>query len=133
MDLVALHRPWKRGEVMEVLSQRTLRDSFKDTHEYVSFYVEASTDEVVFDVTWPLDAPPQKLDLTRNGGNRGDRSIPLDRLDKTADGRRRLIERIQDPEIGEKISLFWEWEPRESASTPTETAPTTKKEGEHVA
>ena len=109
IELVSLEKPRKRGEVMEIVSERTLTNSFVDAREYVHVEIKGRTDEVIFHVIWPKGNPPLQLELSRRGGQRTV-GIPLERLKLNSDGRQVLVERICDPEDEEVITLFWDWE-----------------------
>jgi hypothetical protein len=120
IELVSLEHPRQRGEIMEIVGTRKLRDCFTGRREYVNLDVEDPLDEVTFQVNWPQETPPKGITLVRSGGRHRpgqskEEVIPLSRLEMRSDNRKTLVHVVSDPEEGESITLFWEWEPRPSA------------------
>jgi hypothetical protein len=107
--LVALRRPYKLGECMEIVSHRKLKNSFTKTTEYVNLEVESPTEEVEFRLIWPAGSNPREVRLTRERGRSHGAPIAAERLESQPDGRIQLSHTVADPQIGESLTIVWEW------------------------
>jgi hypothetical protein len=107
IDIVSLGRQWKFGELMEVVTRRTLKNSFRDRRsEYVGLEIVGPTDEVEIRIVWPQGVDPRGLRLARQGGP----TVSLERLHRQPDGRMGLDHKIADPHVGETMTLHWGWD-----------------------
>ncbi|HEY4812380.1 MAG TPA: hypothetical protein VIH71_15110 [Solirubrobacteraceae bacterium] len=104
--LISLQRIWRRGEIMAFRSVRELKDHFCEVTEDVTKEVSVQTASVSMRIVWPPGSKPKALWLERSNGQPV--HIPLARL-KHANGRWSYNELVENPRLGEKIILRWDW------------------------
>lgn len=105
--LISLESTFNRGDRLTCWSERELKDFFTDDTEDVSINVEVPTDAMTLVVVWPATRKPRTLTLERS--DRRPDWLDVDRLETLADGRVKLVERVNDPRLGERVMLSWTW------------------------
>ncbi|HEV3318408.1 MAG TPA: hypothetical protein VG053_01580 [Solirubrobacteraceae bacterium] len=104
--IISLQRVWRRGEIMTFESERELGDSFLSADERVSKEISVPTARVSMRVIWPPGRELKGLWLERGEGP------PLNvlgRLKRAPGARISYDEVIQDPKVGERIIVRWNW------------------------
>jgi hypothetical protein len=104
--LISLRRPWKRGEVLSFRSERDLVNYFPGDRETVSKEVAVPTARVRLSVMWPASRKPKALWLERSAT--GPKPVNLLEIRKK-DGRPTYRTTINDPQLGERIIIRWDW------------------------
>ena len=104
--LISLQRVWGKGEIMAFESERELENHFLGSSELVAKEIPVPTARVSMRVIWPLDRKPKALWVERSG--RAPVNISLGRL-KDSEGRWSYEEVVEDPKLGEKIIVRWDW------------------------
>jgi len=104
--LISLQRIWHRGEIMAFRSERELEGHFCEPTEDVMKEVSVETARVSMRIVWPSGSKPKALWLERS--NVQPVNIPSARL-KRVNGRWSYDELVENPRLGEKIILRWEW------------------------
>jgi hypothetical protein len=105
--IISLQRVWHRGEIMLFESERVLADSFLAVKERVSKEVSVPTARVSMRIVWPPGKRPTALWIERSG--KPPKNIPLRNLRRAGRDRHCYEEVLQDPTMGERISLTWDW------------------------
>ncbi len=116
-----LDRPWERGEVMAIETERTLKNSFDhESTEWVQVKIVYPTVRCSLHVVWPPNRPPTYLKLSRaSGAPSVPTVIPLAVLKDAGD--RKVLEAyaVAQPEVGEVITLTWQWGLSERQTQPS--------------
>lgn len=117
--LVSLQGVRGRGEIMMFGSKRTLKNHFLEPQEVVSKEVSVPTSRIRMRVSWPAGRKPTAIWIERTG--KPPTSVGVGRLTRVHDQQRdlrhwrgRMVgwrhdELIQDPKLGERITLRWIW------------------------
>jgi hypothetical protein len=100
--VICLERAWTRGERLRLRYERQLTNSFLAERENVSKQVQSETDRLVMRVAWPAEKPPTAVRLERTTGQNALHP-------KTRQERARIEETIENPRVGEVITISWTW------------------------
>jgi hypothetical protein len=117
--LISLQGVRGRGEIMMLESRRTLRNHFLDSQEVVSKEVSVPTSRVRMCVNWPEGRKPTAIWTQRS--NEPPTSVGVSTLARVHDRQKdwrhwrgrmvgwRYDYLIQDPRLGERITIRWIW------------------------
>jgi hypothetical protein len=114
--LVALDRPRMRDEELDFFIERKVERAFVGNPEQVLIVAYESTSLVRMTVRWPATRPPTEVRFYRRSDAERRKPVVL-RTTKTDDGREQVEIDAQNPSLGERICIEWDWEP----PTPGET------------
>lgn len=105
-SIISLGRPWQLGEELEFTIAETLRDAFVADREDVTVDIAHATDELTIEVTWPDDRGVEEIFVERFG-----RLTPVrsGEILTRSDGRPYYRLRVEQPQLGETISVVWDW------------------------
>jgi hypothetical protein len=107
-SLILLPHPYKRGETQDFTLTREILNGFpNDEDEQVAIEVLEETEHATISVVWPPDKPPTEVRL--QGKRVEAKTIPGDDVPLLADGRRRYSHELIRPNLGDTLTLFWDW------------------------
>jgi hypothetical protein len=104
--LISLGRAWNRGEQLEFTVQARVADSFMEDREDLTVDVTEPMDRLVVSLTWPGDREVENVFVERF---RKMELVEPSNLTATPDGRPWYVRTFDHPEIGETISVVWDW------------------------
>lgn len=101
--LVSLEDIWRRGDCVRWISTRQLEHCFDEATESVSKTILMPTDAIEMRVIWPDSRPPSAVRLRRP-------DVPVTELKpRKSSGRIQVVAFVRSPEVGEVITLQWDW------------------------
>jgi hypothetical protein len=105
-SLISLGRPWNRGEQLEFTIQEGLANAFLGDREDLTVDIKNPTDRLVMTVAWSGERAVEKIFVERYGKLV---SVDVSELKIAPDGRRWYAHVIDQPQLGETISVIWDW------------------------
>jgi len=107
--LVALDRPYGREEELDFFIDRSIEGCFVKTPDRVTVVAYEPTSLVTMTVRWPEGRPPTKVRSYRRTD--AERRKPEVQPIKHKKGRAEVTVKSQDPELGERLVIEWDWDP----------------------
>jgi hypothetical protein len=106
--LISLREAKRRGEILRISIDRTVRDGFDLNPGWSETVVHHRTHRFLTAVIFPCERPPKRVALLQVNQNR---TIPLGEanLDMLPDGRQRVFWTATKPRLYETYTLKWTW------------------------
>jgi hypothetical protein len=95
-----------RGQTFEVITSRTLIDTFPKGQERVNIAIGRPTEKAVLKIIWPTNRPPKSVNVMINDRPAGDLTPSL----RTAEGRKKLEWPAPDPQVRDDYVISWDWD-----------------------
>jgi hypothetical protein len=104
--IISLEGVHRRGDRLRYRSERELDGFFLEARENISISIEIPTDRLLLEILWPRGRAPKTLRIERTGQT--PKSVAVGSLGRKA-GRVKLSEPIDDPRLGEHVTVTWSW------------------------
>lgn len=106
--LISLREEKRRGEVLDIRIDRTVRDGFDLEKGWCETMVRHRTHQFRLAVIFPRSRPPKRVDLVEANQNRTTR-LSGSHTDILPDGRYRVSWQTSKPKLFETYTLTWNW------------------------
>jgi hypothetical protein len=105
--VISLGRLYRRGDELDLEAERDRPGAFATPDESVEIRGDAYCRQSTAELFWPAEREPGDIKL--EGPQPGAREDLTDRLERLADGRWHVHQRLGEVKIGETATIEWKW------------------------